>query len=136
MNPFGDIHQNKLKVNEYFAELIDFLEKYDSVKLITQLTLTYLFHPVNEYKTDSDEIHKWSRWIEFVSGYYLSKSYNPDAEKFIDGQVIDKLENYLENYFKSVNFNIFSDEPKEKDFSKNHVLIHSKIGRASCRERV
>ena len=44
-NPFGNSIENKKLANKNFNALRQFLRNYDSIKLISHLTLTYLFYP-------------------------------------------------------------------------------------------
>ena len=127
MSPFSDPQKNKEKAIKCFNDLADFLEELDPVKLITQLTLTHLFYPGGEFKPEHDDIHKWSRWIEFLSGYLLTHQYPENANKFIDGRTLSKLEKILERYFKAINIYLISETSNNRKPDGQQLLFHSKI---------
>ena len=127
MFPFGDPKKTREKAIKCFNALTDFIKKLDPVKLITQLTLTHLFYPGGEFKPEDDEIHKWSRWIEFLSGFLLTRQFPKNANKFIDGRTLSELEKLLEEYFKSINFYLISETSDNRKPNGQQILFHSKI---------
>jgi len=127
MLPFGDPQKNKEKAINCFKDLTDYIEKLDPLKLITQLTLTYLFYPGGELKPEHDDIHKWSRWIEFISGYLLTRQYPKNAEKFIDGRSLEKLEKLLNEYFTAITLYLTSGTFDTQKPEEQQLLFHSKL---------
>lgn len=127
MSLFGDPPKNQEKAIKCFNELSNFIEKLDPVKLITQLRLTHLFYPGGEYKPEHDDIHKWSRWIEFLSGLLLTRQYHENAHKFVDGRTLSKLEKLLERYFKAINIYLISEASDSRKTDGQQLLFHSKI---------
>ena len=94
--------ESKHKVEEAFKALTGYLNTLDPVKLLTQLSLTYLTNPEGEFRKEGHEVHKWSRWIEFVAGYLLVNAYPQSPEKEIDGRNLEQLEKLLEDYFNAI----------------------------------
>ncbi len=127
MPPFGTPQENKQKAIKCFNDLSEFLKKFDPIKLITQLTLTYLFYPGGEFRPEHDDIHKWSRWIEFLSGFLLTRQYPKNGNKFIDGRTISELENLLEQYFKAITLYLISETSGNKKLDGQQLIFHSKI---------
>ncbi len=125
MKPFGDYIKNKKELLIKYENLTGFIRKYDPIKLITQLTLTYLFYPAKpgeEFKPEYDEIHKWSRWIEFIAGYLLSFEYQNNRELFVDGEVLNKLEKLLNEYFDLI-VRYYHSLPSVEGEEKEHNLL-------------
>ena len=127
MLPFGTPQENKQKAIKCFNDLSEFLKKLDPIKLITQLTLTYLFYPGGEFRPEHDDIHKWSRWIEFLSGFLLTRQYPKNGNKFIDGGTISELENLLEQYFKAITLYLMSETSGNRKLDGQQLIFHSKF---------
>lgn len=104
------------KIKESFFELTNFLEKYDPVKLVTQLTLTFLFIPEDKHANVSSESEKWGCWIEFVVGFYMKKIPPTSSITHIDGAVITSLQQKLEAYFLNISTSLLvSGNASEED---------------------
>ena len=76
------------EIEANFANLVTLLNQLDPKKLITQLTLTFLTVPEDQFNDESSDIHKWARWIEFLAGYLLTHDYPQDTRKEINGRVL------------------------------------------------
>jgi len=126
-SPFGNLRKNEAKAVKCFNDLAEFIVKLDPIKLITQLTLTFLFYPGGEFKPEHDDIHKWSRWIEFISGFLLTHQYPENGNKFIDGRTISKLEKHLEQYFMAINRYLISETSGNRKPNGQQLIFHSKI---------
>ena len=129
MFPFGKPKQIKKQTVSSFNDLIDYLDKLDPIKLITQLTLTYLFYPGGEFKPEHDKIHKWSRWLEFICGYLLSRPYSDRGEEFVDGRNLNALEKLLEKYFMNIAKYVVTERKSNGTPEENHLLAHLKLTR-------
>jgi hypothetical protein len=110
--------QNKLKmankkayseIEANFANLVALLNQLDSIKLISQLTLTFLTVPEDQFNDESSDIHRWARWIEFLTGYLLTHNYPQDARKEIDGGDLKNVEDLLSKYFDSISLYLISE---------------------------
>ncbi len=66
-----------------YAELIALLNRLDPIKLLSQLTLTFLTVPEDQFNDESSDIHQWARWIEFLAGYLLTHDYPQNARREI-----------------------------------------------------
>jgi hypothetical protein len=127
-NPFGNPEDHEALAIEKFNSIKNFLEKYDSIKLISHLSLTHLFYLGGEFKPDYDDIHKWALWVEFIVGL-LTRSERIENNSFIDGTVLNTLEKLLQDYFDAVEKYImarsFIKEPSKGDRLLFHLKINS-----------
>jgi len=115
-------------VENSFKELKQFLSKLDPIKLLSQLTLTFMFAPEKEIVEDNKNLNKWARWIEFLSGHLLTQPYNTNLEKNIDGRHIKKIEEILDRYFKSItSWIIFSNPKGETNINVKRIINEAKI---------
>jgi hypothetical protein len=89
-------------LQEAFDELGAFVARYDPIALLSQLTATFLFVPEGEFQGEASEVTKWERWIEFLAGYLLVRSYPIDPISEIDGRVLERIERLLEEYFGAI----------------------------------
>jgi hypothetical protein len=69
------------EVKANFTNLVALLNKLDPLKLISQLTLTFLTTPEGQFSDETSDIHKWARWIEFLAGDLLTHDYPQNAKK-------------------------------------------------------
>ncbi len=102
-----------------FLEFTSYITKLDPIKLLSQLTLTFLFVSENELADNCQEREKWLRYIEFISGILLSKEYPKQPKLFMDGSDIDKIEKLLDSYVKNISLEVITSAPadsRDKDF--------------------
>jgi len=102
-----------------FLEFTSYITKLDPIKLLSQLTLTFLFLPENGPTNNREYMEKWLRYIEFISAFLLSREYPKQPKLFMDGRDIDKIEKLLDSYFKNISLEIItsaSNDSKDKDF--------------------
>src|SRR5437762_10988426 len=106
------------EVQRNFSRLAATLHKLDPLKLLSQLTLTFLLVPVNEFIDESSDTAKWARYIEFLAGYLLSKKYPQKTKMNVDGRDIERVEKQLEKYIQSIATYLTTSPPSresEKD---------------------
>src|SRR3989304_3883430 len=85
-----------------FSNLTKSTEKLDPIKLISQLTLTFLFVPENTFIEESSDTFERVRWIEFLTGYLLSKEYPKNPKTNVDGRDLENIEKLLDEYFRNI----------------------------------
>ena len=90
------------EVQRNFSRLAKTVHKLNPVKLLSQLTLTFLLVPKNEFVEESSDTAKWARYIEFLAGYLLSKEHPQNAKMNVDGKDIERVEKLLEKYIQSI----------------------------------
>ncbi len=113
-----------------FLEFMSYITKLDPIKLLSQLTLTFLFAPESQLVGSRQDREKWLRYIEFISALLLSKEYPKQPKLFMDGIDIDKIEELLDSYFKNISWEIITsvpDDSKDKDFKSviDPIKLHS-----------
>ena len=128
-NQLKETHQESaLDIESSFDELKQYVSTLDPVKLLSQLTLTYLYVPEDKFIEEGDKTIKWYRWIEFLAGYLVSKEYPNNPEKNIDGRNLERIMNLLDKYFHSIETHqIISTSAKEKkDFDIERIIASAK----------
>jgi len=111
-------------IETHYAELIALLNRLDPIKLISQLTLTFLTVPEGQFNDESSDIHKWARWVEFLAGYYLTHDYPQNAKKEINGEDLKNIEDLLTKYFSSIALYSISDRPNTEKDGEIDSVIH------------
>src|SRR3989344_8526234 len=117
----GEINRKNAKeIETSFIELNEIISKYDPIKLLSQIHLTYLLVPENEFHGEDSEQEEWLRKIEFLSGLYLSQKYPINTKSLVDGNDLEIVEKALDKYLKSITTDILTsgslvenDEDKE-----------------------
>lgn len=109
-----------------FIELTKLLGALDPMKLLSQLTLTFGIVPEDQFNDESSDVHKWARWLEFVSGYLLTHPYPDNAQKEIDGRALEGIEELLKKYFISISQSLISDAPKSEKGEVDGVVSLAK----------
>lgn len=122
--------ENIKEIEESFNELRDVLSKYDPIKLISQMQLTYLLVPENEFHGEDSEKEEWLRKVEFLTGLYLSREYLRKPKALVDGKSLEEVEKALDRYFKSITTDIltsgsFDDSNEDKEIKS--ILKNAKI---------
>jgi len=113
-----------------FSNLIEIAEQHDPVKLLSQLTLTFLIVPEDQFVEESSDTVKWARKIEFLAGYLLAHEYPKNAKINVDGEDIERIEKLLDEYFRSIlvflSTSISNDEKnKEMEMEIKSTKIYS-----------
>ncbi|MCD6283853.1 hypothetical protein J7J12_01195 [bacterium] len=119
-------------VKDNFANLSQYLGQVDPIKLLSQLTLTFLFIPEDEFVEENSDTLKWARWIEFLAGYIVSHEYPQKARSNIDGRDLEKIEKLLGEYFRSISIflttsNAYNDKVDEIDKEIESLIKSLKI---------
>lgn len=111
------------RIEEDFENLVALLHGLDPVKLLAQLTLTFLTVPEDEFSDEGSDIHHWARWIEFLAGYLLTRDYPQGVLREIDGRDLQNIEHGVAKYFASISRYLFTDRA---DVGQNGVdlVVH------------
>lgn len=112
------------EVEANFTNLIALLNQLDPIKLISQLTLTFLTVQEDQFNDESSDIHKWARWIEFLTGYLLTHNCSQNTKKGIDGEDLKNVEDLLNKYFDSISLYLISDRPSVGKDGEIDLVIH------------
>lgn len=94
--------KNTKKIEASFNDLKNILSKYDPIKLLSQIHLTYLLVPENEFRGEDSKQEEWLRKAEFLSGLYLSRKYPSKTKSLVDGRDLEIVEKALDRYLRSI----------------------------------
>lgn len=117
----GDINKKNAKeIESSFKKLNMTLSKYDPVKLLSQIHLTYLLIRENEFHGEDSEQEEWLRKVELLSSLYLSQKCPSNTKSLVDGKDLEIVEKALDRYLKSIRTDLLTsgslvenDENKE-----------------------
>jgi len=116
------------ELQQAFEELEAFVVAYDPISLLSQLTLTFLFVPADEFQGEASDVVTWQRRIEFLAAFVLVRPYPSERTATVDGMVLELVEKLLERYFTAVNRQVLSEVVGAGGTSeKNMVLAQAKI---------
>ncbi len=126
-----DVNKDNLQeIETSFKELIETLSKYDPIKLLSQIHLTYLLVPENEFHGEDSEQEEWLRKSEFLAGLYLSQDYPIAPKSLVDGGDLEIVEKALERYLKSITTDLLTSGSlieKEEDKEIEAILKSAKL---------
>ncbi len=91
--------KNAKEIETSFSNLNKILSTYDPIKLLSQIHLTYLLVPENEFRGEDSEQEEWLRKSEFLSGLYLCQEYPTDPKSLVDGKDLEIVEKVLRPTF-------------------------------------
>lgn len=106
MNELGEL-------NASFDRLRDYLQRYDPIKLLSQVSLTFLCRPADQHPGDDADVIQWSRWIEFLAEMAVTREYPSSPETFVDGRNLEDLEKLLRDYFDRISRCLLAPQPGE-----------------------
>ena len=121
---------NKEEINNSFVDLKKILMSLDPIKLLSQIHLTYLLIPENEFHGEDSEQEVWLRKIEFLFGLYLSQSYPKNTKTLVDGKDLEVVEKALDRYLRSIETDFFTSGSllkNEEDKEIESILKSAKL---------
>lgn len=131
MEKLKKVNQDNLQeIEASFIDLNRLISTFDPVKLLSQIHLTYLLVPENEFHGEDSDQERWLRNLEFLSGLCLSHSYPRTTKKLVDGSGLEEVEKALDRYFKSIETDFLTSGSlveKEEDKEIESILKHSKL---------
>ena len=90
------------EAEQAFEEIEAFLAAYDPISLLSQLALTFLFVPAEEFQGEASDVVTWQRRIEFLAGYLLVRPYPSGRTAIVDGEVLARVEKLADQYFAAI----------------------------------
>lgn len=127
----ADVNQKNIQeIETSFSELKEILSKYDPIKLLSQIHLTYLLVPENEFHGEDSQQEEWLRKLEFLSGMYISQNYSKTTKSLVDGKDLEVVEKALDRYLKSINTDLLTSGSlieKEDEKEIEMILKYSKL---------
>lgn len=124
---------NQKNINEISASYHDLkkiLSVLDPIKLLSQIHLTYLLVPENEFHGEDSKQEEWLRKSEFLSGLYLSQNYPTAPKSLVNGEDLEIVEKALDRYFKSIMTDLLTSGSlieKEEDKEIESILKSAKL---------
>ncbi|MGA7794548.1 MAG: hypothetical protein WCA19_16050 [Candidatus Acidiferrales bacterium] len=115
-------------VRQAFDELQAYVTDCDPISLLSQLTLTFLFVPEEEFHGEASDVVTWQRWIEFLAALILVRPYPLEPIKTVDGPVLERLQKLLGQYFAAVERQLlFETTQTGENTERDMILAHAKI---------
>lgn len=106
-----------------FQELESFLAAHEPLGLLTQLTMTFQFHPEGEFQGEASDTARWQRYIEFLAGYLLVRPYPPNLGLPTDGATVEQIDKLITAYFHSVDvYDVLPADEKRQTNSADVLL--------------
>lgn len=116
------------ELHQAFDELEAFIANYDPIALLSQLTLTFLFVPAEEFQGEASDVVTWQRRIELLAGFLLVRPYPSERTATVDGGVVERVEKLLEGYLAVVERQMLAEVTQTNDISQAAmVLAQAKI---------
>ena len=57
-----------ISVEAAFKALTEYVDRFDPLKLLSQLSLTHLSVPDDKFIGEGHDVNRWMVWIEFLAG--------------------------------------------------------------------
>jgi hypothetical protein len=111
------------EARQAFEELEAFVAAYDPISLLSQLTLTFLFVPEDEFQGEASDVVAWQRRIEFLAGYLLVRPYPSGRTAIVDGEVLARVEELADQYFAAITQQILAEGAKAAETSEEQRLL-------------
>jgi hypothetical protein len=83
-----------------FEEFKTYVQKFDPIELLCQLTMTFLFTPEG-FHGEASDTRRWARWIEFTAGYLATVPPRSGQYQTYSGAHIEEFECHILQYFDS-----------------------------------
>ena len=101
-------NQEKPSPTQTFRKLIEYIDQFEPIKLLTQLFLTHLIVRADESPGENDEANRWTVRIELLAGYLLGKEYPLVCSSDIDGAVMQNIEDLFDEYDLAIDIDTIS----------------------------
>ena len=114
--------QNSTPVATAFEKLLSFAIGFDPIKLLTQLWLTHLRAPEDQFVGADNELAKWSVRIEFLAGLLLTRRFPSKCNPHVDGQTMQQIEDLFGEYDRAVDLGLISSRTNQISNSQHSIL--------------
>src|SRR3990172_12343745 len=118
-------YKTRSDIETNFSNLMELARGLDPIKLLSQLTLTFLFVPEDQFVEESSDTVKWARWIEFLAGYLLAHEYPKNTKNNVDGGDLAKIEKLLDEYFRSISVFLTTSIPADGNDKEMEMVVKS-----------
>jgi hypothetical protein len=93
-----------------FEEFKTYVQNFDPLDLLCQLTMTFLFNPEG-FQGEATDTRRWARWIEFTAGYLATIATRSGPYEIFDGAHIEEFERLILQYFNSFLYDFVNKAP-------------------------
>jgi hypothetical protein len=109
-----------------FEEFKAYVQKFDPIELLCQLTMTFLFTPEG-FQGEASDTRRWARWIEFTAGYLATVP--PRSEQYLtfNGAHIEEFERIILQYFHSFLYEAVNRPPGTSQWTKGDILSQAAL---------
>ncbi len=111
-----------ISVEEAFKNLLEYVAQFDPIKLLTQLTLTYLRVPADDFIGEDHDVHRWAVRIEFLAGALLVREFPSGCDRNVTGQTLERIEELLDAYYSALMHQLLLPERSSIGSEHEHVL--------------
>jgi hypothetical protein len=109
-----------------FKEFKSYVQQFDPIELLCQLTMTFLFTQEG-FQGEATDTRRWARWIEFTAGYLVTIPFRSEPHQTFDGSHIEEFERLILQYFDSFLYEAVNRPPDAPEStSSDRVLQHAK----------
>ena len=114
--------QKPSPVSTAFEKLVSFVVRFDPIKLLTQLWLTHLRAPQDQFVGADNELAKWSVRIEFLAGLLLAREFPSKCNTHVDGQTMQQIEDLFDQYDHAVDLGLISSNTDQVSNTQHSIL--------------
>ena len=112
-----------ISVEDAFKELLEYVEKFDPIKLLSQLSLTHLSVPAGTYiDEDHNDIAKMRVYIEFLAGALLTREFPSDYDPEVTGQTLMRVKELCDSYYDTLMRGRVSPDDSGADSGPDSIL--------------
>jgi len=107
-----------------FEEFKTFVQKFDPIELLCQLTMTFLFTQEG-FHGEASDTRRWARWIEFTAGYLATVPPRSEPYQTFDGAHIEEFERLILQYFDSFLYQAVNGPPGAPQLTPSERVLQS-----------
>ena len=113
-----------ISVEAAFKALTEYVDRFDPLKLLSQLSLTHLSVPDDKFIGEGHDVNRWMVWIEFLAGRLVTHEFPVECETNATGQTMERIEELLDIYFTALTRGSIS-EASDSTVSKADKVLGS-----------
>ena len=107
-----------------FEEFETYVQKFDPIELLCQLTMTFLFTQEG-FQGEATDTRRWARWIEFTAGYLATIPIRSEPHEIFDGAHIEEFERLILQYFNSFLYDSVKRPPDAPQWTSSERVLQS-----------
>jgi hypothetical protein len=107
-----------------FEEFKTYVQKFDPIELLCQLTMTFLFTPEG-FQGEASDTRRWARWIEFTAGYLAAVPSRSEQYQTYNGPEIEEFERLILQYFDSFLYQAINRPPGAPQLTPSERVLQS-----------